>query len=195
MATDPCAVNGSQDEADTIAEQYSRRMTALSNDLLHGTLSMDAWHARMQDAIRLSFLHQAIAGTKDNDVRELTSADLRRMETKIAEQYRYLDGFASDIEAAVLKPGASLNFIPNRATLYAKAAESEYWQQATNVDLPDYPRSGNQRCLSRCACQWDLECDEQGNVSATWVLDPAAEHCEDCVANAERWAPLLIPAN
>lgn len=188
----PCTVNGSQDEADLIASQYTRRAIALSNDLLHGTLSLDDYHTRMQDMIRLSFLHQAIAGTPDADERQLTQADLTALEAKIGKQFEYLDGFMSDIEAAVAKDGASLDFIPNRASLYAKASEAEYWNQATNVDLPSQPRDGSTQCLSNCQCQWDLNCDDQGNVHATWVLGDAG-HCPDCEQRAQDWADLVIP--
>lgn len=191
MTNSPCEVNGNQDEADAIANQYAQRMTALSNDLVHGTLSLGDWHARMQDAIRLAYLHQAIAGTPDADERQLRQRDLQRLDTKIGEQYQYLDNFAADIEAAVEKEGASLDFIANRSSLYAKSAEAEYWQQATNVDLPDYPRSGGTRCLSNCQCFWDLNCDDQGNVHATWVLGDA-DHCPDCEGRAQEWADLVI---
>jgi hypothetical protein len=173
-------------------------MTTLSNDLLHGSLSLEDYHTRMQDAIRLAYIHQAIAGTKDADERELTSADLRRIEGKIADQYQYLDGFMSDIEKAVEKQGASLDFIPSRAVLYAKSSESEYWQQATNVDLPATPRDGSTQCLSNCQCSWRLECvrDNKGKViavNAYWETE--ANPCPDCDKRGRDWNPLVIPMN
>lgn len=191
MTDSPCAVNGSQDEADAVSAQYTRRTQALANDLLHGTLSLDDFHTRMQDMIRLSYLHQAVAGTRDDDERELTQADYRRMETAIGKQYEYLDGFMDDITAAVEKKGASLDFIPNRAALYAKAAEAEYWKQATNVDLPAIPRDGSTQCLGNCQCSWDLSCNDDGSVDATWVLGEA-DHCPDCVQRSQEWNPLRI---
>lgn len=189
--SDPCEVQGDQTMADHIASQYAGRMTYLGNDLLHGTLTLDAFHERMQDAIRLSLLHQAIAGTADNDERELTMADQARIETNIAEQYQFLDGFMADIEAAIEKDGASLNFIPDRAAMYAGSGEAEYWQQSINVDLPAYPRDGSTQCLYRCQCNWRLECDDQGNVLAYWELGEA-DHCPDCEQRSEEWAPLVI---
>lgn len=193
MAQSPCEVNGTQQEADMIASQYAARNMALANDLVHGTLSLDDFHARMQDSIRLSYLHQAIAGTPDSDERQLKQADLTAMESKIAEQYKYLDGFMDDIAAAVEKDGASLDFIANRASLYGKASESEYWNQATNVDLPAMPRDGSTQCLSNCQCSWDLNCDDNGDVHATWNLGDA-DHCPDCVQRSQDWSDLVIPA-
>jgi hypothetical protein len=198
MTDNPCAVDGTQEEADSIASQYARRNVALANDLVHGTLTMEDFHTRMQDSIRLSFIHQAIAGTKDADERELTQADLQRIEGKIAEQYQYLDGFMDKIEAAVQKDGASLEFIANQASMYAGSSEQEYWQQATNVDLPHTPRDGSTRCLSNCQCSVRLECvrDDKGKViavNAYWETE--ANPCPDCEARGSEWNPYVIPMN
>lgn len=193
MARNPCEISGDQAVSDRLADVYAARMRSLSDNLLHGTLSLEDWHTGMMDAIRLAYLHQAVAGAPDSDERLISAADMQRMERNIAEQYRFLDKFAADIEAAVVEEGASLDFIPNRASLYALSSGSEYWRQALEVDLPQLPRDGNQKCLSRCQCSWELQCDDQGNVRATWVLDDAAEHCEDCLSNAQRWSPLIIP--
>lgn len=184
-------VAGDQRLADHISAQYAARMQALSNDLLHGTLSLDDWQTRMQDAIRLAYLHQAVAGTTDDDARELTSADYRRIEADIARQYEFLHKFAGDIEQAVIEPGASLDFVPSRAAMYAGSSESEYWRQATDVELPAMPRDGSTRCLGNCQCSWDLQHDADGNVLATWVLGDA-DHCPDCEQRAEEWNPLVI---
>lgn len=191
MATvNPCEINGSQAVADAVAAQYAGRVQAVSQSLLDGTLTLDQWHTTMQDIIRLAYVHQAIAGTPGADERELTSADLARVRADIAEQYQFLDDFAAAIEDA-LQRGADINFVPARAMLYAGSSEAEYWKQAVNIDLPALPRDGSTQCLSNCQCSWDLNCQEPGIVSATWVLGEA-DHCPDCQRRASEWNPLVI---
>lgn len=63
--------------------------------------------------------------------------------------------------------------------------------------LPDYPGAGNTACLTRCRCHWEYESvlDEEGvliGYNCTWVLDPPAEHCDDCDAYSQQWAPLFV---
>jgi len=184
----PYPVNGDQEETDAIANQWAKRMETLSEDLLHGTLSLEDWHSQMQDAIRTSFLQQAIAGSDT----PLSMDELKDLQDKILDQYKYLDKFAQDIEDAVVEEGASLDFITSRSALYAKSSESVYWDQAIDLDLPAMPRDGSTECLSNCQCNWNLEYDGQGNVNATWELGEA-DHCPTCVDRSETWNPLVIP--
>jgi len=48
-------------------------------------------------------------------------------------------------------------------------------------------------CRSRCRCSWDIRRNDEDHViEARWKLDPGAEHCEDCVRNAQTWDPLIF---
>jgi hypothetical protein len=47
-------------------------------------------------------------------------------------------------------------------------------------------------CLSRCRCSWKILAHED-RWECWWKLNPAAEHCEECVANARRYDPLIHP--
>lgn len=192
LSFDPCQVTGDQRIADRLVDQFAERMRAMSYDLVHGTLSLEDWHTRMRDAIRLAYLEQAIAASPELDERYITDADMRRIEAEIERQYQFLDKFAADIEAAVLKPGASLEFVMNRASLYAHSSGAEYWRQAIDIELPAIPRDYSTQCGSRCACAWELDCDDAGRVHATWVLGEA-DHCPDCVERARTWVDLIIP--
>lgn len=195
----PCEIHGDQAMSDRIANQFAARFRALADDLLYGTLSLEDWHSQMMEGIRLAFIEQAIAGAYEGDERMITSADMRRIERDIERQYEFLDNFAADIEKAVLREGASLNFIPARAALYAQSSSAEYWRQATDVDLPNVPGDGSTQCLGNCTCSIRLECeyDAIGSVVAVlafWELDPLHEenHCPDCPRRAMEWNPLRI---
>lgn len=201
MADDvQCAIHGDPAVSDAIADRYAQRMTAISNEFLHGRiLDVEEWQTKMQDAIRLAFIHQAVAGAPDADERLISSADRDRIEAAIAKQYQYLDNFVDDIVGAIQRTGASLDFIPNRAALYAGSSKASYWQQAVGVDLPHVPGDGSTQCLGRCSCSVRTECeyDDSGKVIAVnvyWELDPEKEevHCSDCPDRAAEWNPLRI---
>jgi hypothetical protein len=57
--------------------------------------------------------------------------------------------------------------------------------------LPAYPGDGQTACLGNCRCNWDIE-ETEDAWEATWELNDA-EHCADCIANAEQWNPLRLP--
>jgi hypothetical protein len=63
---------------------------------------------------------------------------------------------------------------------------------STGPDLPAYPGDGQTSCLSRCRCSWKILAHED-RWECWWKLNPAAEHCEECVANARRYDPLIQP--
>lgn len=184
---DPCEITGDQSETDAIVGRYSEQMRRLSEALISGDSTLDVWHEKMQDLIRLAYIHQAAAADDGNLVPE----DRTRIEAAIRGQYDFLDKFVDDIEAA-MNGGKSLDFVPSRAVLYAESSAAEYWRQAIKVDLPAIPRDGSTECMGNCQCHWRLECREPGIVRATWVLGEA-DHCPDCVERAGTWNPILIP--
>lgn len=198
--SNPCEIYGDADISQGIADQYATRMRKLGNDLLYGTLSLEEFQERMQDSIRLSFIQQAIEGAFEQDERTLTTADMRRIETDIAEQFEYLDNFMDDIETAVKRDGGSLSFIPARAALYAQSSKKSYWKQAAGIELEHVPGDGSSQCLGNCTCKLRVECelDSKGRRTAVlvfWELDPASEevHCVTCPERARLWNPLRVP--
>ena len=183
--SDPCILTGDQDISDAILDRNVDRFTSLANDLLYGQLSFEDWVQRMKDGIELAYVHQAIAGTPDQDERQLSDDDLARIQDSIQEQYNYLDGFVADIEAAVNADGASLNFIPARSALYAKSSRKAFWGQATNgANLPAQPGDGDSECLTNCLCSWECR-DGQWY----WVLGETDAHCPTCLKRASEWSP------
>jgi hypothetical protein len=199
MRANPCEVQGDAQISQRIADQFAVRMRNLGTNLISGSLDLAEFQELMQDSIRLAYIQQAIEGAVEQDERTLLSADLRRIERDIADQFEYLEGFVDDIEAAS-RSGKSLNFIPSRAALYAQSSKKSYWKQGAGVEIEHVPGDGSTPCLGHCTCQIKIECefDSKGRRVAAlvwWLLDPESEevHCEICPQRAAEWAPLRIP--
>lgn len=186
----PCQIDGDQAYSDQLTDIYSAGLSRMADRLTSGQLTLDEWHQQMKDALDKMYVFQAMAGVNGDQTRVDTTA----IQSALTEQYQYLDGFAAAIESAA-QGGTSLGFVANRATMYAKSSQAEYWRQAAGVDLPAVPKDGSTACMMNCGCHWETECDSDGNVLATWVMDDALENCEDCKQRAKDWAPLVIAAD
>lgn len=192
----PCAVDADPKEADAVTRAYKLIMRGISNQLLQGNYDLNTWKERMSNAIRQAYTHQAVAGTRGNDLRELTPDDRARLEAEIADQVGYLDYFSGQIADAQAN-GKPLDFVTERAQLYAETSEVAYWRQAAgHIGLPAMPRDMSTPCLWNCKCEWHMDCSEPGIIRARWVLGDA-DHCPVCVQRSIEWADLVIksPSN
>lgn len=178
-----CRVVGDKDYSKKLTDIYSSGMQRMADNLLHGTLSLEDWHKNMKDAIRQMYAYQAAAGV-NGDQSQMRDDDWTRIQDNIGAQYAYLDNFAADIEKAVETEGASLDFIPNRATLYAKSAQAEFWRQATDdADLPAYPGDGTSECLGQCGCEWVC-------INGKWHWQRGKDDsCTTCIEREQTWNP------
>lgn len=102
----------------------------------------------------------------------LSKAERADLKARVAEQLKYYDAFAE--QAGDMSEGA----VSARAGMYASAVRGT-WYGARYPGLSQVPGDGNTSCLTRCAC--DLDEREDG---IHWVLNEAAEHCDDCEAMA-----------
>lgn len=183
----PCAIDGDPDYSDKLVEIYQAGMRRMADRLTREDMTLNEWHQQMKDAIDKMFVFQGMAGVNGDRSR----MDMGLLRQSIQKQYHFLDGFAADIEKAIQNK-TSLDFVAARAAMYAGSSKQSYWQQAIDVPLPAYPGDGSTECKGYCKCDWKLECDDHGNVLATWKLGKA-DHCQTCVSRAEKWAPLVIP--
>ena len=62
-----------------------------------------------------------------------------------------------------------------------------------NVVLTQYPGDGNQNCLVRCRCHWNITkgAEDDSYVEAFWQLNASAKHCATCLNNAKKWSPYI----
>ena len=176
--------------------QAERRVDALSDSLLAGDMTLAEWEGAMIDEVSDQHIQQFITGRGGN----VTRGDLIRFRAKVLnkevrKQYEFLHQFAQVIEAKAAD-GQSLDFVRNRARLYMRSSQAQFWRTAVPVDLPQVPRDGQTVCNVNCKCRLKIEYvrDDAGKIIAVlvyWLLRPA-EHCDDCKALARDWNPLRI---
>lgn len=166
----------------------------LAAALASGQMDVGQWEAQMREAIKAEYIQQYLLGR--GGLQNMTAQDWGSVGGMIADQYRYLDGFADEIAAGNLSEAQ----IAMRARMYIRSAGEAYWRATARAKgwprLPAYPKDGTSDCLTNCQCGWDVQWvpDESGgHWEATWLLGEA-EHCPTCLERAAMWNPLRLEA-
>lgn len=135
-------------EADRVASLSPTASWA--NQVASGELPVDAWEAMMRQEIKTRYIQQYLACR--GGVGPMTQADYGSIGGMIADQYRYLDGFAAEIAEGKLSEGQ----IAMRSEMYLNSS-----------------REACERAGRRAA-------EVAGLTEVLWVRTPA-ESCEDCI--------------
>jgi hypothetical protein len=121
----------------------------------------------------------------------MTPADWGAVGRLVRDQYAFAHRFAADIAAGQLSEaqiGARSGlYIDSSTQAFERGRSASYGLPA----LPEYPADGSQACRSNCKCRWDIR-ETEDSWECRWLLNRAAEHCDSCVANADRWNPLVL---
>jgi hypothetical protein len=154
-------------------------------------ISLEEWQDAMRQALKAEMTQQYLLGRGGQA--QMTAQDRGSIGGMLAEQYRYLDGFAARIAAgqhseAQIAAIARMYFNSTR-----EAFERGMARTRGILKLPAYPGDASTPCLTACRCFWDCKRTPDGGWACTWTLTPAAESCETCVERAERWAPYVVP--
>ena len=180
----------------------SPEMSILVSGLASGQLDVGAWEASMREAIKAEYIQQYALGRGGLD--NMTRQDWGSVGGMIADQYRYLDGFAGEVAAGNLSEAQ----IAMRSRMYINSAREAFWRARQRAKgwpkLPAYPGDGTTVCLTNCQCGWDARAVED-HWEATWYLGEA-EHCTSpdmdakfrpagCMERAVLWNPLRLEAN
>lgn len=149
-----------------------------------------AWQRAMERAIADGHAAAAIAGTAERlgvtaggkllSQRNLSRAERRAIQDRVAGQLPYLRAFAEQV-AAGEKSAAQ---VAAQSALYAGATRATYSEARWfGASLPAHPADGSTECLVQCKCSWALRDD-----GYHWELGPA-EHCPTCNSRASEWRP------
>ena len=169
----------------------SQIIVDLTADLILQKISIQKWVKDTRDNIRNATAAQYMLGIGGKNV--LDNTDIRDLKTLVRAQWKFLQKFGEEIKNGELS-GAK---ILQRAGMYGEAVTHGYEQAKAKshaIKLPEYPADGQQACFSNCRCHWRLVDDtsDTNYVLATWTLNPRAEHCTTCIANARTWNPLRV---
>ena len=124
--------------------------------LSNGNITLDQWEASVREAIKGAHIQAAIVGYGGKD--QMGSGEYGRIGQRLRSEYAYLQGFALDLlEQRVSAPMATA-----RIGLYAQSVRGSYWQGT------------------------ELRKQQQGYGLMRRILDPQAQHCQDCIDHAAR---------
>jgi len=142
------------------AEASGQAASRAVDDLITGQ-NVDAFATAFREELKQEYIRQYLLGI--GGLERMTQADWGSIGGMLKEQYHpHLDNFLQDIRDGKLSEAQ----IRMRAQMYIDSAHEAY-----------------ERAHARCA-------EELGMDEELWLLDPPAEHCEDCVAFAqEGWKP------
>lgn len=161
----------------------------LASQLANGNITLPQWEIQMRNEVRTNIINQYMLGHGGRN--SMTQADWGRVGNLVRDQYGYLHRFAGQIADGTI---TSENAIAARSRMYVEASGQAFERGRVlgqgMPDLPQYPGDGATVCLSNCKCYWNIV-DRADQWECTWTLTPA-ENCEDCLALADRYAPLII---
>lgn len=158
----------------------------VTSDLEDGTIDVDAWRDRMEQALTKHAAAAYLAGARQMTIDELAR---KRIAGDVRVQVAFLDNFALEIQdnTAFDKGWRA------RAESYADAIQIPYWAGRTKLlPLPALPGEGSQ-CLTHCKCLWSIDTldEDAGDYDATWIRN-ASDSCQTCIQRAAEWNPLRI---
>jgi 2'-5' RNA ligase len=187
---------------------FDNDIDALAEQLFTGSITIGQWTEDMKQLIRGIHTGSAVIGKLGWD--NMTPSDWGRVGAEVKKQYRFLQGFAEDIIAN--KDTMTLQAIEARAHMYGQAGiHTAALMQAGNLaggtrrnptgydSLPWLPGDGSTRCLTSCRCHWIIEViggyGDLQQIQATWVVDPLAESCPDCIDRDNYTIVLNVPSD
>jgi hypothetical protein len=119
-----------------------------------GNITLDQWEASVREAIKGAHIQAAIVGYGGKD--QMGASEYGRIGQRLRSEYAYLQGFALDL----LEQRISFPMALARIGLYAQSVRGSYWQGT------------------------ELRKQEQGFSLMRRILDPQAQHCDDCLGFA-----------
>jgi hypothetical protein len=177
------------DIRDDIVDANSEKALALTAAYIAQEITLDDWSRGMGDLIERVTEQQYMLGR--GGMNRMSPEDWAAVDRQVANQSAFLGRFRDDLRSGILSPEKAYD----RTRLYMEATRSAYEQALakawTGMNMPSYPGDGRSGCKTRCRCRWDYR-EVDGRIHATWKLEPGADHCPECSANALRYNPLVL---
>lgn len=184
---------------DIYTDRQALRAEQLVEQLVRGEISLQDWLLAQRQLIKETYIAQYAMARGGRS--QMTPQDYGRLGADLKKQYAYLQAFGQDIQSGKYRSAEPANLIAriaNRIKLYIESATQAFEKGKIAVfggnlydHITNFPGAGKTRCLTRCRCHLDVT-ENETEWLVRWVLDPAAEHCEDCVSLSEQWNPLRV---
>lgn len=142
--------------------KLSENLRRYTRMLVDGNITLDQWQGSIRDALKTAHIQATVLGHGGRD--QLGAAEYGRIGQRLRSEYAYLQQFARDLlDGRVSAPMALA-----RVQLYAESVRGSYWEGTT------------------------IRQERQGYSLMRRVLDPGAQHCDDCLRYAGRG---IVPIN
>ncbi len=136
-----------------------------AQELVENSITLAEFEQRMARLLKDSLI-TATAAAHGGDWDAISEVDLVELSAALEEQLEYLHGFAEAIYDKVQSEEELTTAVHARAKMYAGAAWALYWLLTHEQKKEEFSE-------------------------VLWVLDPPAEHCDDCLELADiDWMPI-----
>lgn len=135
-------------------DRLGQNLRRFTKMLADGNITIDQWQGSVREAIKAAHIQATVLGHGGKD--GMGSAEYGRIGQRLRAEYAYLQNFAGDILAGRVSVAMALA----RVQLYAESVRSSYWEGAS------------------------LRQGKQGYSLMRRILDPQAQHCDDCLRYA-----------
>lgn len=135
-------------------DKLGQNLRRFTQMLADGNITIDQWQGSVREAIKAAHIQATVLGHGGKD--GMGSAEYGRIGQRLRAEYSYLQNFAGDILAGRVSAAMALA----RVQLYAESVRSSYWEGAS------------------------IRQGKQGYSLMRRILDPQAQHCDDCLRYA-----------
>lgn len=135
-------------------DKLGQNLRRFTQMLADGNITIDQWQGSVREAIKAAHIQATVLGHGGKD--GMGSAEYGRIGQRLRAEYTYLQNFAGDILAGRVSPAMALA----RVQLYAESVRSSYWEGSS------------------------IRQGKQGYSLMRRILDPQAQHCDDCLRYA-----------
>jgi hypothetical protein len=137
-------------------DRLDAQLRRFTRMLADGSITLDQWQGSVREAIKAAHLQAAIIGHGGRS--GMGSAEYGRVGQRLRAEYAFLQGFARDLLDQRISAPLSLA----RIGLYAQSVRGSFWEGAS------------------------IRKEQQGFSLMRRVLDPGAQHCQDCLDYSAR---------
>jgi len=135
-------------------DKLGQQLRRFTQMLSDGNITIDQWQGSVREAIKAAHIQATVLGHGGKD--GMGSAEYGRIGQRLRAEYGYLQKFAGDILAGRVSTAMALA----RVQLYAESVRGSYWEGTS------------------------IRQERQGYSLMRRILDPQAQHCDDCVRYA-----------
>jgi hypothetical protein len=135
-------------------DKLGQQLRRFTQMLSDGNITIDQWQGSVREAIKAAHIQATVLGHGGKG--GMGSAEYGRIGQRLRAEYGYLQKFAGDILAGRVSTAMALA----RVQLYAESVRGSYWEGTS------------------------IRQERQGYSLMRRILDPQAQHCDDCLRYA-----------